>query len=103
MSWLESLFQDARFGVRMLRKEPAVTAAVVFSLSLAIGACTAAFSLIDALMLRPLPVPIRRLWWESHSSTGLRFRERRPGTIASAIRSCSMLAMRPAARPNCSP
>jgi len=57
MSWLESLFQDARFGFRMLRKEPAVTSALVLSLSLAIGACTAAFSLIDALMLRPLPVP----------------------------------------------
>ena len=56
MSWLESLVQDARFGVRMLRKEPAVTAAVVFSLSLAAGACAAAFSLIDALMLRPLPM-----------------------------------------------
>jgi putative ABC transport system permease protein len=55
--WLESLFQDARFGVRILMKERGVTAAAVLSLSLAIGACTAAFSLIDALMLRPLPVP----------------------------------------------
>jgi predicted permease len=55
--WLESLVQDAHFGVRILRKEPAVTAAVVLSLSLAVGACTAAFSLIDALILRPLPVP----------------------------------------------
>ncbi|MGA9627812.1 MAG: ABC transporter permease, partial [Bryobacteraceae bacterium] len=55
--WLESLLQDARFGVRILAKERAVTAAAVLSLSLAIGACTAAFSLIDALMLRPLPVP----------------------------------------------
>ena len=55
--WLESLLRDFRFGARMLLKEPAVTAAAVLSLSLAIGACTAAFSLIDALMLRPLPVP----------------------------------------------
>src|ERR1039457_31155 len=55
--WLESLLRDARFGARILLKEPAVTAAAVLSLSLAIGACTAAFSLIDALMLRPLPVP----------------------------------------------
>ena len=55
--WLESLFQDARFGVRILAKERGVTVAAVLSLSLAIGACTAAFSLIDALMLRPLPVP----------------------------------------------
>jgi predicted permease len=56
-TWVESLFQDVRFGVRILAKERAVTAAAVLSLSLAIGACTAAFSLIDALMLRPLPVP----------------------------------------------
>jgi hypothetical protein len=55
--WLGSLLQDARFGVRILAKERAVTSAAVLSLSLAIGACTAAFSLIDALMLRPLPVP----------------------------------------------
>ena len=53
---LESLVQDAQFGLRMLRRNPVVTVAAVFSLSLAIGACTAAFSLIDALILRPLPV-----------------------------------------------
>ncbi|HUI53324.1 MAG TPA: ABC transporter permease [Bryobacteraceae bacterium] len=55
--WLESLLQDARFGVRILSRERAVTAAAVLSLSLAIGAATAAFSIIDALVLRPLPVP----------------------------------------------
>ena len=53
---LESFLQDARFGLRVLRKNSAVSAAVVVSLSVAIGACTAAFSLIDALILRPLPV-----------------------------------------------
>jgi putative ABC transport system permease protein len=57
VSWLESVFQDVRFGLRMLLKNRAVTAAAVISLSLAIGACTAAFSLIDALILRPVPVP----------------------------------------------
>ncbi|MPY87818.1 MAG: FtsX-like permease family protein [Luteitalea sp.] len=56
VSWLESLLKDVRFGVRMLRKDAVVTGAAVMSLSLAIGACTAAFSLIDALILRPLPV-----------------------------------------------
>jgi hypothetical protein len=54
---LGSLLQDARFGVRIQAKERGVTAAAVLSLSLAIGTCTAAFSLIDALILRPLPVP----------------------------------------------
>lgn len=55
--WLESLLRDARFGFRMLRKDRVVSLAALLSLSLAIGACTAAFSLIDALILRPLPVP----------------------------------------------
>jgi putative ABC transport system permease protein len=55
--WLESLLRDARFGGRILLREPGVTAAAVLSLSLAIGACTAAFSLLDALVLRPLPLP----------------------------------------------
>ena len=53
---LESLWKDARFGVRMLAKDRAVTTAAVVSLALAIGACTAAFALIDAAILRKLPV-----------------------------------------------
>ena len=53
---LESILQDVAFGLRLCRKNTIVTAAAVVSLSLAIGACTAAFSLIDALILRPLPV-----------------------------------------------
>jgi hypothetical protein len=43
-----------RFGLRVLRKDRAVTAAAVLSLALAIGASTAAFALVDALSLRPL-------------------------------------------------
>src|SRR5262245_23671931 len=54
--WLDSIAQDLTFGLRQLRKNPTVTAAAVLSLSLAIGTSTAAFSLIDALILRPLPV-----------------------------------------------
>ena len=53
---LESMLRDIGFGIRILRRNKTVTAAAVVSLSLAIGACTAAFSLIDALILRPLPV-----------------------------------------------
>ncbi len=56
LPWLESLLQDARFGIRVLRRDSVVSLAAVVSLGLAIGACTAAFSLIDAVMLRPLPV-----------------------------------------------
>jgi putative ABC transport system permease protein len=54
--WLESVVHDVQFGLRMLAKNPAVTLAAVISLALAIGSSTAAFSLIEALILRPLPV-----------------------------------------------
>src|SRR5688500_9982237 len=53
---IESLGRDVRLGVRMLRKNAGVTSAAVVSLSLALGACVAAFALVDALILRPLPV-----------------------------------------------
>ena len=56
LPWLDSLIRDVRLGLRMLRKNAAVTGASVVSLALALGACLAAFSLIDALILRPLPV-----------------------------------------------
>ena len=55
-SRLESILLDVAFGLRLWGSNKVVTAAAVVSLSLAIGACTAAFSLVDALILRPLPV-----------------------------------------------
>ena len=54
--WLDSLRDDAVFGWRQLKKNKITSAAAVLSLALAIGACTSAFRLIDALLLRPLPV-----------------------------------------------
>jgi putative ABC transport system permease protein len=56
VAWLDSLRADAVFGLRQLKKNKVTSAAAVLSLALAIGACTAAFRLIDALLLRPLPV-----------------------------------------------
>lgn len=54
--WLDSLRADAIFGWRQLLKRKVTSAAAILSLALAIGACTGAFRLIDALLLRPLPV-----------------------------------------------
>jgi predicted permease len=54
--WLDSLRADAIFGWRQLKKNKAASAAAILSLALGIGACTGAFRLIDALLLRPLPV-----------------------------------------------
>lgn len=56
VAWLDSLRADAVFGWRQLNKKKRTSAAAILSLALAIGACTAAFRLIDALLLRPLPV-----------------------------------------------
>ncbi len=56
MVWLESLRADTVFAWRQFLKHKVTSAAAVLSLALAIGACTAAFRLIDALLLRPLPV-----------------------------------------------
>jgi predicted permease len=56
ISWLDSLRKDVVFGWRQLTKKKVASAAAVLSLALGVGACTSAFRLIDALLLRPLPI-----------------------------------------------
>jgi len=53
---LDSLSSDSVFGWRQLKKNKVTSAAAILSLALAIGACATAFRLVDALLLRPLPV-----------------------------------------------
>ena len=73
---MNSIWQDLRFGFRMLVKNPIFTLVAVVTLALGIGANTAIFSVVDAVLLRPLPYPqADRLvfLWETMESQGVAY------------------------------
>jgi putative ABC transport system permease protein len=82
--WFEQLVQDMRYGLRMLRKSSGFTAVAVLTLALGIGANTYIFSVVDALVFRPMafPDPARLVaLWERVPSAGLNRNELAPANF----------------------